>query len=208
MKKIDISSWNRKEHFEFFSKMKNPNLGLVANVNCTKAFSKAKKEGISFFAFYMHKSMKAVNQIPELKYRLINGEIFELEKINCGSTIGRPDRTFSFSCTEYDDDFEVFNTNLQNEIKEVQNSTGMRLNTDVGRIDLVRCTTIPWVSFTSLLHPTNDDNTDSVPKLSFGKVFEQNGEKFLPTSVEAHHGLVDGFHIGEYFRLFEEFLNE
>ncbi|MDN8660405.1 CatA-like O-acetyltransferase, partial [Staphylococcus aureus] len=89
--------------------------------------------------------------------------------------IGRPDRTFSFSCTEYDDDFEVFNTNLQDEIKEVQNSIGMRLNTDVGRIDLVRCTTIPWVSFTGLLHPTNDDNTDSVPKISFGKVFEQNG---------------------------------
>ncbi|MBP9793280.1 MAG: chloramphenicol acetyltransferase [Flavobacterium sp.] len=208
MKEIDITLWNRKEHYEFFSRMKSPFLGLTANVKCTKAYFDAKEQNHSFFASYLHKSMLTVNSIKEFKYRIIEDSVYELDTINAGTTIGRADKTFAFSYIEFDEDFTIFNSRLQNEILEVKNSTGLRINDDDVKIDLIRHTTIPWLSFNGILHPTNHNQLDSVPKISFGKIFEHEKEKYFPVSVEAHHGLLDGFQICEYFKLFEKALTE
>lgn len=63
MEIIAIDNWNRKEHFEFFSKMANPYFGIVTEVECTNAFEKVKDLGVSFFTYYLHKSMVAVNNV-------------------------------------------------------------------------------------------------------------------------------------------------
>lgn len=91
MKEIDIANWNRKEHFEFFSKMASPYFGITTEVNCTRAFQKTKENKISFFAYYMHQSIRAVNAIPEFKLRIIDDKVFELAPIDVGTTIERKD---------------------------------------------------------------------------------------------------------------------
>ncbi len=206
MKEINVETWNRKEHYKFFSKMDSPFLGLTANVKCTKAYQYAKDNNISFYAWYLFHSLKVAHAVKELRYRIINEKVYEVESMHAGSTIAREDHTFAFSLIHYDEDFEVFCQNLKAEKEAVKNSTGLRVNTDRG-VNLIRYTTVPWVSFTGMLHPTNFKTGDSIPRISFGKMFEDRGEKYLPVSVEANHGLVDGYHIGEYFRLFEESLS-
>ncbi len=208
MKEIIIENWNRKEHYEFFSTFSNPYFGFTATVNCTKAYKLAKEKNISFFAWYFHKSIVAANSIAEFKLRIIDNKVYQLDQNHAGSTIARDDHTFAFSYIEYDEDFDVFNSRLQTEIEAVKNSSGLRLDPGKNNVEYIRYTTIPWVSFTQIIHPSNLDGTDSVPRISFGKFFEKDGEKFLPVSVEAHHGLMDGYHISEFFRIFEELLNE
>ena len=50
---------------------------------------------------------------------------------------------------------------------------------------------------------------DSSPKISWGKYFEQGGRTLVPFSVQVHHGLMDGYHVGRYYgevqRLLDEF---
>ena len=120
MKIIDIETWKRKEHFEFFSKMQSPYFGIVTEVDCTETHQFAKDKNESFFAHYLHKSMIAVNKIEEFKYRIINDEVVVFDVLHAGSTIGRKDGTFGFSFMEFSEDFEIFNKNLQKEIDEVQ----------------------------------------------------------------------------------------
>ncbi len=207
MKAIDIQNSNRKEHFEFFSSFKNPYFGFTANVNCTKAYKMAKKNQLSFFAWYFHKSIIAANSVTEFKLRIINNKVYELNQNHAGSTIAREDHTFAFSYIEYDEDFNVFSNRLQKEIEAVKTSTGLRLDPGKNDVEYIRYTTIPWVSFSQIMHPTNSDSTDSVPRISFGKFFKKDGELLMPVSVEGHHGLMDGYHIAEFFRIFEELLN-
>ena len=207
MKILDIKSWNRKEHFEFFSKMASPFFGLTTEVDCTKAYENAKEKEQSFFANYLHKSMIAVNSVEELRLRIVDNQIVLYDTIHAGTTIGRPDGTFGFAFMNFSDDFEKFSSELQSEIGEVLNSTGLRLNNDDTKKDLIRHSTIPWNSFTGLLHPTNLDKTESVPKITFGKFNVRNGKKYLPVSIEAHHGLVDGYHIAQYLAEFQKQLN-
>lgn len=207
MRKIDITNWKRKEHFEFFSKMASPYFGIVTEVNCDECYKKSKERGQSFFANYLHKSMIAVNSVPELKYRIIDDKVVEFDKIHAGITIGREDETFGFGFVHFSSDFETFNSELNDEILAVKNCSGLRLNDDDIKKDLIRHSTIPWNSFSGLLHPTNFDQKESVPKITFGKFTIREGKRMLPVSIEAHHGLVDGFHIAKYLNEFQNQLN-
>ena len=207
MKKIDLSSWKRKEHFEFFSKMDSPIFGIVTEVDCDECYKNSKENGISFFASYLHKSMIAVNSVEELKYRIVDNEIIAFEKIHAGITIAREDETFGFGFVNFSQDFETFNAELNNEILEVKNCSGLRLNNDDIKKDLIRHSTIPWNSFSGLLHPANIDRKESVPKITFGKFAVRDGKRMLPISIEAHHGLVDGLHIAKYLNEFQKQLN-
>ena len=207
MKIIDIETWKRKEHFEFFSKMQSPYFGIVTEVDCTETYQLAKDKNESFFAHYLHKSMIVVNKIEEFKYRIIDDEVVVFDVLHAGSTIGRKDGTFGFSFMEFSEDFEIFNKKLQKEIDEVQNSTGLRVKNEDLPENHVRHSTMPWTHFTGLLHPTDFNPKESIPKIVFGKFSEKNGRKMLPISIEAHHGLMDGYHISAYLNEFQNQLN-
>ena len=187
--------------------MASPYFGIVTEVDCTKAYETAKQNGRSFFATYMHKSVVAVNAVEELKYRMVNDEVVVCDAIHAGSTIGRDDGTFGIIFVHATDDFDQFNAELQSEISAVKASTGLRLNGDDVKKNLVRYSTVPWTSFTGLLHPTNLDRNESVPKITFGKFSVRDRRKYLPVSIEAHHGLVDGFHLAKYLVEFQRLLN-
>ncbi len=207
MKKINLTNWKRKEHFDFFSKMASPTFGIVTEVDCEQCFKNSKENEQSFFANYLHKSMIAVNSVDELKYRIIDNEIIEFDKIHAGVIIGREDETFGFGFVNFSSDFETFKAELENEILAVKNCSGLRLNNDDIKKDLIRHSTLPWNSFSGLLHPTNFNQKESVPKITFGKFIIREGKKMLPISIEAHHGLVDGFHIAKYLNEFQNQLN-
>ncbi len=204
MKVIDIKSWNRKEHFEFFSAMASPYFGFTTEVECTMAYKKSREKGHSFFAAYLHASMIAVNAIEEMKLRILDDNVVLYDIINAGTTIGRADGTFGFAYVRFSEDFNTFNTELQKEIAGVQNSTGIRMNNGELGKDLIRHSAIPWNSFSAILHPTPLDRTESVPKITFGKFTVRNGNYYLPVSVEAHHGLADGFHLAKYLEEFQK----
>lgn len=148
-----------------------------------------------------------INSVDELKYRIIDNEIIEFDKVHAGITIGREDETLGFGFVNFYSDFVTFNAELKNEILAVKNCSGLRLNNDDIKKDLIRHSTIPWNSFSGLLHPTNFDQKESVPKITFGKFTIREGKRMLPISIEAHHGLVDGFHMAKYLTEFQNQLN-
>ena len=58
---INLATWNRKEHFEFFSTFEEPFFGITTPIDMTIAYEKAKAMQISFFFFFLHKTIAAVN---------------------------------------------------------------------------------------------------------------------------------------------------
>lgn len=207
MKIVDVENWKRKEHFDFFSKMKNPFFGITTEVDCTHLYERSKEEGVSFFSCYLHSSMTAVNAVEELRYRIVEDKVVCFPVIDAGATVGREDGTFGFIYVPYHVDFQIFNAALQKEIQAVHRSTGLRLQDEDKKKNLIRHSTIPWTSFSALLHPTNLDPKESIPKITFGKYSTRGGKKFLPVSIEAHHGLLDGIHLAKYLHAFQEQLD-
>lgn len=204
---LDLENWNRKEHFEHFSKMEEPFFGATVEIDCTKAYQTAKTLKTSFFIFYLHKTLVAVNSIENFKYRISEDKIYINDRVDASATIGREDGTFGFSLMEYEPDFKIFEKNAAIEIERIQNTTGL-FTRSFDDDNVIHFSAIPWLNFTSLSHARSYSYPDSCPKISFGKMITlDNGKKTMPMSVHVHHGLMDGLHVGKFVDLFQELMN-
>lgn len=204
-KRIEIDNWNRKEQYNFFSKFSEPFFGVTVNVNCTKAYSKAKEKQVSFFLYYLYRALKAANKIDNFKYRIIDNQVYEFNTVNASPTINRPNGTFGFAYMNFEEDETIFYKNALLEIEKVQNSNN--LLPAVSGENVIHFSAIPWIDFTSISHARNFSYPDSCPKISFGKMTETLGEKSMPVSIHGHHALMDGYHIGKFVDLFQDLMN-
>lgn len=203
--KLNLNTWNRASHFHFFKQMEEPFFGVAVTVDCTLAYEKAKQLDISFFTYYLHKTLAAVNTIEPFRYRIIDDEVFIFDKIDASATILREDKTFGFSLMEYDEDVITFSEITKKEIDRIQNTTG--LLTREYPENLIHFCALPWINFTSFSHARSFTLPDSCPKISFGKMIENNGKKSMSMSIHVHHGLMDGIHVGEFIDCFEKLMN-
>jgi chloramphenicol O-acetyltransferase type A len=203
---IDISNWNRKEVFNFYKNFDEPYFGVVVNVDVTDAFAKAKTEGISFFVVYLYCATRAVNELKPFRLRIQNDEVWDYEHIEASAVISRSDGTFGFSYIPYHIDIQEFKKNVQAEIDRIEHDRNLMPSTNSEAI--IHFSSLPWLQFTSLSHARHYGYKDSVPKISFGKTFQQDSKLMMPTSVHVHHALIDGADVGEFVDLFQKLLNE
>ena len=204
--KLDLNTWNRKEHFLFFKQMEEPFYGITTTIDCTKAYAKAKELGVTFFSYYLHKTLSAVNAIENFRYRIIEDEVYVFDVIDASATIMREDTTFGFSYMPFTEDINEFTQIVQAEIERMQTTTGVF--TREYPENLIHFSALPWINFTSLSHARSFTWPDSCPKISIGKLTDENGKKSMPISVHVHHGLADGYHVGLFLEKLQQLMNE
>ncbi|MFV8391320.1 CatA-like O-acetyltransferase [Flavobacterium sp. LB2P6] len=205
---LDITNWSRKEHFHFFRQFEEPFFGATVKIDCTKAYATAKSLNASFFIYYLHKTLVAVNTTESFRYRITDDQIYVYDHINASATIGREDGSFGFSLIEYNADFEIFTINALTEIDRIQNTTGLFTRTFTDD-NVIHFSAIPWLDFTSLSHARSYTFPDSCPKISFGKMkISENGKRTMPMSIHVHHGLIDGLHLGQFVDFFQDIMNQ
>ena len=110
---IDIETWARRDHFKFFNTFDEPFFGLIVNVDCTVAYTKAKEQGASFFLYYLHKALAAANAVEAFRYRIDGDNVYLYDVVHASPTINRPNGTFGFSYVDYHPDFSTFITEAQ-----------------------------------------------------------------------------------------------
>jgi len=206
MKYLDKENWDRKEHFELFSSYQEPYWGVTVNIDVTLAKALAKSMNISFYFYYLHKSLLAANSIAEFKYRIDQEKRIEIyDDIHASSTLQRKNGTFGFSQIAYSEDLDTFLQNANAELQRVENSNSLFGPTNTNNV--IFYSALPWVQFTSLSHARNFEYYRGIPMISFGKLIKQDKKFLMPLSIHVHHGLVDGLHVGKYIDVFQEKLN-
>ena len=204
---LELENWNRKEHFLFFKQMEEPFFGITTAIDCTKGYEIAKQLGTSFFAYYLHKTIVAVNAIEAFRYRIIDDKIYIYDTIDVSATLMREDKTFGFSWIEYSADFDIFSKNTFQEIERIKNTPGL-FTREFNDSNVIHFSAVPWINFTSLSHARSFTFPDSCPKISFGKMMVDNdGKRTMSISVHVHHGLMDGYHVGQFIDCFQELMN-
>ncbi len=203
---VDLTTWPRREYYEFFSAYEEPFFGVQTEVACGPAQAEARRRGVSFFLYYTYCSLLALNAVPELRYRVVDGQVVLFDEVHSAPAIGRPDHTFGFALLEMRPTLAGFVAAAEVEIAAVQASTGLRLIENNNRPDTVHASTLPWVRFTGLSHARRFGKNDTCPKLSFGQVYEQGAARLMPVSIHVHHGFADGYHVGQFLRRFQALL--
>ncbi|MDJ0365894.1 chloramphenicol acetyltransferase [Hymenobacter sp. H14-R3] len=204
---LDQATWPRREHFAFFTAFEEPFFGLVADVDVTIARAEARRLGVSFFLYYLYQAVAAANSVPEFRHRIEQGQVYCYDQVHASATIGRPDHTFGFSFLEYQPTLPEFLATAQPEIAAVQQAGGLCLSERTGRPDVLHCSAIPWVRFTGLTHARSFTHPDSTPKISFGQAYDHGPGQRMAVSVNVHHALADGYHVGQFLAAFQQRLD-
>ena len=74
-RKIDMASYERRAHFEYFNSMANPYMGLTVELDITDFLSKIEVRGYPFFLSFLWCVTRAANSVPELRRRIEDGGI-------------------------------------------------------------------------------------------------------------------------------------
>jgi chloramphenicol O-acetyltransferase type A len=205
MREIDLSTWPRREHFEVFNNWTYPHFSLCANVDLTTFRPAVKAHDVSLTVAIVYVLARAANDIPEFRYRIRGERVVEHDVVNPSTTILLDNDLFTFCSFTYHADFADFAPHAATQIDHIK--TNPTLEDEPGQDDLLYMTAIPWVSFTSLMHPMNLTPVDSVPRLAWGKFFAEGDALKMPLSVQAHHALLDGLHLGRYYMRVQDYLN-
>jgi len=202
---LDLDNWPRREVFEFYRDFDKPFFNICTRLDVTKLLDELRHHpGISSWLTYHYFALKAANDVEQFRYRLRKGQVLVHDVINGGTTLMLPNETFTLVYFDYAETFAEFIGPAQRAVEETKTNRAFRpRHEDDARI---HCTTLPWISFTSFSHARNWRREDSVPKISFGKFTRENDRTLMPFSVEVHHALVDGLHVGRYLARIEEML--
>lgn len=195
MKKIDLATYKRSGMFAAFKDREIPYLATTCPVEITALKRFTDQQRCGFFLAISYLVTVAVNLVPELRHRIVAGELFEYSRVHPGFTVLLDDETFSFCDAVYCDSFAEYRRNAAARMQEVRQrpdrSTGDKNH-------MYFLTSAPWFSFTSIVHPYTKQY-GSIPIITIGKYFEQDNRLLLPVGLQAHHGVVDGIHVGKFY---------
>ena len=202
---IDLNSWPRKDHYEFFNTFEYPHFSLCADVDLSAILPAIKKVKVSFTATIMYMIARTANAIPEFRHRVREGNPIEHDVVHPSATILTKDDLFSFCTVLYSPDFMDFATRAMEEIDQVKREPD--IDEKIQDDSMLFMSSIPWVTFTAFMHPLKLNPADSVPRFAWGRYKEQDGKILMPLSVQAHHAVVDGLHVGRYYQQIQELLD-
>jgi chloramphenicol O-acetyltransferase type A len=206
-KYLDLANWARRDLFEFFIGFDKPYFNICARLDITNLLALLRhRANVSVSLAYHYFALRIANEIEPFRYRLRDRKVIVHDVINGGTTVLLANESFTFAYFDYEEDFEKFVFEAGRAVKEAQ--TGNHPFKPTNRDDTVYFTVLPWVSFTSFSHARNWGREDSVPRIAFGKFTKENDRTLLPISVEVHHALMDGLHVGQYLARLEEALRK
>jgi chloramphenicol O-acetyltransferase type A len=206
MREIELAAWPRRKHYDIYRSWDYPHFNMCANVDVSLFHQAAKQRGISFTIAIMYLISRVANAIPEFRYRIRGETVVEHEIVHPSTTYITEGDLFSFCTVDYSENFDEFSARAAEKIAVLKECP--TIDTDPYRDDLLFMTPIPWISFTSFMHPIDLSPVDSVPRFAWGKFFQDCETLMMPLSVQGHHALMDGIHMGRYYAEFQNYLND
>ena len=207
MQEIDIVSWKRKTHFEFFGNLDYPQYSISFNIDITRFIKDIKDRKSPFYYSMIYYSTYCANQIEEFKYRNRDGKVVLHDALNPSFTdLDRDSDLFKIVTVDMKNNVDDFIAEARN--KSENQKEYFPSNADEQRDDLIYLTSIPWISYTQLSHPIHAAKEDSIPRLSWGKFFLEDERVLLPYSVQLNHCFADAVHIAKFKELLERLLEK
>ena len=195
----------RRDLFEFFRKLDYPHFNVCAEVDLARTHDYARDKGLSLFTSILYAVSRAANHIQELRFRIRGDQVVEHEHVHPSFTVMTEEKVFGFCEVPFSEDVALFFDEAAKRIEQTRKQAVLTDEPD--RDDYLYVSSLPWVRFTSISHPIHMSPTDSVPRISWGKYQREGARIMLPLSIQVHHALADGYHVGRFFQRVQELLD-
>lgn len=204
MQTISIEEWPRRDLFQFYSKLDYPHFNICADVDISRLHRQCHQSGMSRFNAILYGVSKAANEIEEFRLRIRGEDVVLHDVIHPSFTVLTGENVFCFCETKYCGAIDEFSDRTSEAIVNAKKNPS--LEDEPGRDDYLFISSLPWLKFSSVSHPIHMHPVDSIPRITWGRFIETHKRAVMPLSVQVHHGLADGFHVGQFFELFQQWV--
>lgn len=207
MKTIDIASWKRREHFEFFRRVDLPFYNVNTDVEISGLREYARSHSLSFNNILVYLTTRSLNKIENFRFRLRGESVVVHEVLHPSfAHLKKGEDLFSLITVDFSDDIFEFDRTVRAAV-ETCNSY-FDLEKLIGRDDFVFISPMPWISFTGIDHTLSLKKDDGIPRVSWGKYYDENGKTQLPFNIQVNHMFVDGLHVTRFFEELDRGIQE
>ena len=184
-----VSEPNRLKAYNIFKNYFFPFVSITCEIEITGLISKVKQKNLKFSQAISYIILKATNNVPEFRYRIINDQVVEYKSVGIGPIALTDDNNLKFLYIP-NLDWNEFALKYEEQLKD-------NGEINFGELSVVYISCVPWFAQTGLVTPIRSKDT-SIPAFTVGKYFTRDSGVFIPLTIQVHHGLMDGFHIHRF----------
>ena len=202
MKEIDFDLENNP-----FINFLSSRYTMSARVNVENLWIKSKEQDLSFFVMSLGALMNALNDIPQMRRRIIDGGVIEFESLDAVCPIMDKDETVFkeiriegpqrfYNILKWHDYVVDYQLNVIEGVDKAFDLDTMERD----KINIANFSCIPWVDFDSITNATAAGNAIQ-PLITWGKVNE-NYE--MTASITVSHIFVNGLELAKFYKNAQE----
>lgn len=199
---IDKDKWARREYFDHYYNDIPCTYSLTCDIDITKLIEN--KENI--YASMLYCIMTIVNNHDEFKTTLLNDQIIIYSKMHPCYTIFHDDtKIFSNIWTTYNDNYDDFKKEYDLDKVKYGNIHQMVAKDQIPD-NCISISMIPWATFTSFNLNLSKGYNYLLPIFTMGKYYQKDDKVLLPLSIQVHHSVCDGYHVGAFINELQQLI--
>lgn len=209
MRKIEMNTWDRREIYDFFSKVSNPFYMVSFIVDITELKTFTKRHNCSFYYSLIYLCSKALDGVENFLYTCRNGEVYLLDE-RVPSFTDRKSNSELFHIVSIPAHGDIID--FCQSAKEVSQNQECFIDMNQEGDNLAYFSCLPTLRLTAV---TNEFDImspnfaeDSIPRISWGKYTENQGRLELTISMEVNHRFIDGIHIEKFAARLETLITD
>lgn len=197
-----VENFKRQELFDYYNSATIPFSCITTKIDITNIYKlcKVKKHYYATIGYYL---TMALNRVEEFKYSYQDGKIYKYDVIHPSFVDIKEDNTIGFYMCHLQDNYDDY-------IKEFDETKSRFLKGEKvpfeDEMSVVWLSCQPWFNFSSLVPPIRREI--SIPQLIWDKFSFENDRCYINLMIMAHHGLVDGYHIGQLIKAINDVISE
>lgn len=207
MPEINIATWSRKEHYQFFSPLSDPYFSVTTTIDVTALYSYVKSHQLSFYYALIYLAVNAMKDIENFHYRIRGDKVFIVGDLLPSFTDLKPGS----------DLFSILNVKITGSMAEFSESCKRKLveqtwffpsEKEEENDECVYFSVLPRIHFTSITQESDGNVDDSIPRITFGKYVSQNEKLMMPICIRVNHRLMDGLHVSRFLDSLEQSIKQ
>jgi len=201
---IDLDTWPRADQFRFFRGFGKPHYAVTSRLDCTHLMAR-KAGGVSPYRGCLYAIGAGLHAVPELLMRFRGDQVVRHDAVELSMSVPRADGSFNYAYVPFDAEFARFDTQAKSLIEAAAADPVLQANTGF-RDDVAYLSCLPWMDYTSLSNALPGAE-DCIPRVGWGKIVDHGDRSDMAMTIEVHHALVDGAHVGAFFEAVQQALD-
>jgi chloramphenicol O-acetyltransferase type A len=201
MPQIDLETWPRAELYRHFRSYAKPHFAVTSRVDVSALMRAKAARGISVYRACLYAVSRGLHAHPALLTRFRGDAVMQYETCSLSMTVATPEGGFNYAYVDCAPDWEDFDRDAADAIAEARARTC--LSPDAGNDCVAYLTSLPWMDFTAFDNALVSKD-DCIPRVAWGRITPEGNRHRMALSIEVHHALIDGAHLGAFFEAVQE----